>query len=174
MEGERGSKRNAGRRGFKRAGGQREEEVQRETGMGLLWRKLCRARRGESCKELKGRCRWSLQRGCRRGQGALRARVLWTRSGLDRYKPTARGLPRLQPSTRPRSTPGDRGPSPEAGPRTHFLAPPTPLLKSPRAVIALKATASENWPSESAARGGPLAAVGAARPQLVVLRVGSR
>lgn len=96
---------------------------------------------------------------------ALRARVPWTRSGLNRYKPTARGLPMLQPSTRPRKLQTSEAPPPgERRDQDSFPdTPPTPSLKSPRAVIAPKPQ-PRRIGLPNLARGGPLAARGRCPP----------
>lgn len=153
MEGERGSKRNAGRRGFKRAGDSVKKRCREKQAWAAMGEKRFAGREGGVMQGAERKVWWSLQRGCRRGQG---------RSGLGSSGPAVDWTGR---SPRRAVFPGSSLPlGPEASRRQRPLprerrdqdsfpdTPPTPSLKSPRAVIALKATASENWPSESGSR----------------------
>ena len=157
MEEERGSRRNAGRRGFKRAG----DSVRKRCGEKQAWAAMGEIRfagREGACMHgaEKRVCGGDLERGCRRGQG---------RSGPGSSGPA---VDWAGPSPRRAVFPGSKLPlGPEASRYLRPLprgrrdqdsfpdTPPTPSLKSPRAGISLKATASENWPSESGSRWAP-------------------
>lgn len=124
MEGERGSKRNAGRRGFKRAGDSVTRGAERNR-LGLLWeRKGLQGEKGEACKELKGGCGGVCKEGAGEVRGAQGPGPLdpqWT-GPVQAHGARSSQAPAFHSAPKP---PDIRGPSPgRGGTRTHFLTRP--------------------------------------------------
>lgn len=143
-------------KGLQKGGGQRDKRCREKQAWAAMGEKRFAGREGGGMQGAERRVWWSLQRGCRRGQGrsgpgSSGPAVDWTGTSPRRAVFPGSSLP-LGPeaSRHPRPLPRERRDQ-DSFPDT----PPTPSLKSPRAVIALKATASENWPSESGSRRAP-------------------